>query len=138
VSEILWRDLYRYLTHGGEKHSRRNWLDGGRGSGTVTANINRPADGAVTVSAPPIGLPGARDRNPDYPYLDPNDLIFALSDLFASDPVLAQEVFNLGAAQRARGKRFAAFHYLFIDATSPTLGTKYTVCGIVVDKPKWL
>jgi hypothetical protein len=88
------------------------------------------ADSVITVrDSPPIGLPGVRERSPGYPYLDPDDLLFALADLFASDAKMAQEVFDLGAAERAKGKRFAAFHYLFVDASGPALGAKYTVCG---------
>jgi hypothetical protein len=67
------------------------------------------AENVAVFEAPPIGFPGARKHNPDYPYLDPDDLLFAVADLFASDPTLAQEVFDLGAAEHARGKRFPFF-----------------------------
>ena len=86
-------------------------------------------EGVTSSESPPIGFPGARELNPDYPYLDADDLLFAAADLFASDPVLAKEVFDLGAGEHTRGKRFPFFHYLFIDASAPALGTKYTVCG---------
>jgi hypothetical protein len=78
---------------------------------------------------PPIGLPGARDRNPDYPYIDPDDLLFAVAGLILSDPKIAQDVVDLRSRENARGERFSVFDYLFVDTSAPALGAKYGVCG---------
>jgi hypothetical protein len=83
----------------------------------------------VTTQAPPIGLVGASSPAADYPYIDPDALLFALVDLFASDANLAQKCFDLGLAEHAKGKRFPLFDYLFIDASAPAPGAKYGVCG---------
>jgi hypothetical protein len=86
--------------------------------------------GAVTeLAPPPIGFAGARDHNPNYPYIDADDLLFAVADLFASDAKLAKDVVDLRASKRADGKRFSLFNYLFVDTGPPALGTKYTICA---------
>ena len=58
---------------------------------------------------PPIGFAGAPEPCGDYPYIDPDNLLLAVADLFARDAKLAQQIFDLGLAERARGKRFPIF-----------------------------
>ncbi len=95
----------------------------------TSAEASGVPDGVTLLaSAPPIGLSGARECNPLYPYIDPDDLLFTLADLFAGDPDLAQHVRDLGLAEHAKGKRFPFFNYLFIDASAPALGAKYGIC----------
>lgn len=83
----------------------------------------------AAVGEPPIGLPGARHRNPDYPYIDPDDLLFAVAGLILGDPKIAQEIVDLRACESACGERLSVFDYLFVEASAPALGTKYGVCG---------
>jgi|SRR5580704_8999778 hypothetical protein len=81
------------------------------------------------LSGPPIGFAGAPTPVPDYPYIDPDELLLAVADLFARDTKLAEQIFDLGLTEHASGKRFPIFDYLFVDTGAPTLGAKYSVCG---------
>jgi|SRR5580693_579121 hypothetical protein len=79
------------------------------------------------MGAVPMGFPGAPKVNPDYPYMDADEVLLAAFDSLARDTEAAKNILDLGLAERAKGKRFPFFHYLFVDATTSALGAKQGV-----------